>query len=570
MARASFTLRKTTSDFGSYASYPPSSDGTASSVGLPIRTDDDSFLRADDLQIAVPLVEVIPGGNEWSTVGFFTVEAVDYRAVSVSWGLPLATTLTTTPQATRVVLAYSPYGEPATIPEGSTLVDSADSSGTLIHDVDPGAWAYYTLFVKYESTAGDEYFEPAASLSVLTPSDLGSTNALYSKIPTYYREQDEALDAGAGGPLYRYLSVIGWDVDRLRTLIDFLMSSKDPQQANSQTLDLIASDLGLDLLSQELGAVRLRALINDIGTLRRSNGLPTALTAALTALTGSVVTLDGSTIRVQPQRVNYVWDPMVTSVGNNADGGTPFSSYVENIDGGVVTTTTWDPTGPYGSPVDGGAPNTAFADTGIWGMVPDPLSVNSYIARTLSASVPIAADDVFYFSIHNQGQEVITSVTLERIIGGNRLAVDTATTPQLVGSRKYWRLVIPSEEPFGLAAIKITYALPQGSDPTLQNVLPGMMLLEKNFIGNYFDGNTVRGGWVAGSPSISDFRWLGTENDSFSVYSENYQKTASVVRRLLPSLLPVTRLVTSGTVYSNRPVDVTSYTITYNYIPGFS
>lgn len=570
MARASFTLRKTTGDFGSYVAYPPSSDGTASTVGLSIRTDDDSFLRADDLQVAAPLVEVIPGGNEWSTVGFFNVEVLDYTAVRITWGLPLATTLTGTPQATTVVLTYSPQGEPATIPEGSTLFEGADDSGTYVHDVEAGAWAYYTLFVKYESNAGDAYYEPAASLSVLTPKDTGSTNNLFSKIPMYYRSLDSELDVGNGGPLYRYLSVIGWDVDRFKTLVDYLVSCKDPQYANSQTLDLLASDLGVDILSQELGAARLRSFLNDIGALRRSNGITTSLIAALTALTGSIVTLNGSNIRVQPQRVNYVWDPMITSVGNNADGGIPSSAYTENIDGGVVTTTSWDPTGPFGSPVDGGAPNTAFSNTGTWGSVPDPLSVNSYIARTLGASVPFVADDVFYFSVHNQGQDVITSVALERIVGGSRFNVVESTSPQVVGDRKYWRLAVPSGESPGVAAIKFTYALSGGADPTLQNVIPGNLLLEKNVIGNYFDGNTVRGGWITGSPSISDFRWLGTENDSFSVYSENYQKTASVVSRLLPSLLPVTRLVTSGTVYSHRPISVDTYTLTYNYIPGFS
>lgn len=669
MARASFTLRKTTSDYGSYTSYPPSSDGTAATVGLVNRPDDDSFLRADDLQVAAPLVEVIPGGNEWATVGYFNVNVLDYREVRIAWGVPLATTLTGTPQATRIVLTYSKQGEPSTIPEGVTLVDSTDGTGTYIHDAEPGEWAYYTLFVKYESNAGDEYYEPAASLSVLTPNELDSTNSLYSKIPFYYRGLDSELDEGGGGPLYRYLSVIGWDVDRVRTLIDFLMSCKDPQKANGQTLDLIASDLGLDIMSQELGAARLRAVLNDIGALRRSTGLSTALTAAITALTGSVVTMSGSTIRVHPQRVNFIVDPMLTSTGANADGGVPSSSFNEIIDGGVPNTTVFDPPGPYGSPVDGGAPGTVFTETGVWSSVINPVEVNEYVARTLGAAVPVFPGDVFYFSIHNNSQETVTNVALDAIAGSVRSEIVQSDTPIRIGSTKYWKMEIPADfevelpavssatisgttgiltfssphnlnesliqngmqltlsgfnppgwngtfsvvavpspttvqlqfatpsilyeaplwvdvteaitlpgpgvAPFGtvtvnraLAAVRFHYS-PKG-DTSLTTAIGGNLLLEKNYIGSYFDGNTVRGGWVTGNPSISDFRWLGTENNSFSVYSENYQKTASVVSRLLPSLLPVTRLVTSGTVYSNRLVNVTTYTLSYNYIPGYS
>jgi len=651
MARASFILRKTDTDKGSYVAYPPSSDGTASAQGLTIRSSDDTYLRADDLQIAPILTTVIPGGNEWATAGYFTVDAIDYESVQIAWGVPLATTLTSVPQATQVVIVYSPQGEPSTISEGSVLVETSTSDGSYVHTTPSGEWAYYTLFVKYQSSLGDLYYEPAAYLSTLVPLSYGSSDSLYAKVPAYYRLQDDKLNQGNGGPLYRYLALVGWDVDKFRTLIDYFVSCHDPQIANSQALDLLANDLGIDLLSSELGAARLRALLNDVGTLRRSGGVTSTVTNALSAITGAVVTINGNNIRIAPQRINFITDPMLRSVGSNVDGGLPASTYSESIDGGQANTATFDPSGPYGSPVDGGStPNPTYSEDGVWSSTINPIAVNEYIARTLSASVPVFTGDVFYFSVHNPKQSVVTKVALDYILSSTRVSIVEVNTSATYGSQKYWKLTVPDDfaatlptvtaatasgsvgtltfdaphnitaglidtelsvtlsgftpnwngtfpvvsapspttltitldsspgnatAPYGtvtspatLASVRFHYSA--ADDPTLNVAVGGNLLLEKNFVGSYFDGDSVRGGWVVGGPSISDFRWLGAENGSFSIYSENYQRTVHVVRRLLPSLLPVNRLITSGIAYSNRTPTVTQYTVVNNFIFGYS
>jgi hypothetical protein len=668
MARASFVLRSESTDKGSYLAYPPAS----ASAGLAERTDDDTYLKADDFQVVTAITTVVPGGNQWSAVGFFNVEPIEYDRMRISWGIPLATSVTAITQPVQALIVYSPQGEPATVNEGFALVETTSTDGEFYHDVTPGEWAYYTVFIKYQDNGGTLYYEPAAALSALAPKNYGSSDAMYSRIPAYYRLQDDYLNAGDGGPLYKYLSLIGWDVDRFKTLLDYMISCKDPQVANSQTLDLLASDLGVDLTSEELGAARLRALLNDIGYLRRSNGTATTLLSTVSALTGSIVTQSGTNIRIQPQRVNYVWNPTLTSVGTlGADGGLPDSSYSESIDGGVPnsasTPAAWGSNTPYGEPpnnrpVDGGSPSTSFVGSGVWFYT--PVGVTE-VLRTTSASVPVVAGDTLYFSCHSTGQDAINSFALEYLQGTNRVVIgNEVTTPQTSGTRKYWRLNVPSDftatlptvssvtgatttsvtitfsSPHGvssglvnnglqvsfagfsggaasvgtnwattvpvasvtsntmtvtfpsgpgvpstlgtvastaiLAAIKVVYTPPGTSTQDPKSVLGGSLLLEKNYIGSYFDGSTRRGGVVRQGGSIFDHRWLqpANPNNSFSIYTENYQKTRFVTTRLLQTMLPVTNVVPIGTtLFSNRTATYTGSSprnLVWDYIPNYS
>ncbi|NDC89201.1 MAG: hypothetical protein EB075_10425, partial [Bacteroidetes bacterium] len=90
------------------------------------------------------------------------------------------------------------------------------------------------------------------------------------------------------------------------------------------------------------------------------------------------------------------------------------------------------------------------------------------------------------------------------------------------------------------------------------------LLVERNRIGNYFDGSFANGGWIsnpAGTARTGDYNWSsegensGNPFDSISVYTEDYQRTRSALSNVFNFLLPVTL-----TDY---------YTVTsYNAIPG--
>lgn len=310
MARVSFVVRNTSAASGSFLRYP---DGSASVSLFPSRTDYDSSLRADGFQLA-------PASTGVST---FSVDAITYGKSLLTWTAPIVA-VSTSPLPTSVQIVYSPQGAPQTVASGTVLVDTSLSSGTYSHtDLPSGKWAYYSLFIHYTSTSGDDYYVKSAELEILIPTDYGSTIKLWDQLPSFVKSQDIALgdfnfssDIGqthgdAVGPLFKYLSIIGYDMDYMRTLIDYHMVSHDPNEAESEALNQLAITMGIPLTSGQLGSSRLRSILDNIGIYRRAKGTPAAVNLMLGAVSGSNSTYNATTHKytIQSQRANYVTVP---------------------------------------------------------------------------------------------------------------------------------------------------------------------------------------------------------------------------------------------------------------------
>jgi hypothetical protein len=664
MARKSFTLRNTESFGGSYVQYDSAGFG-ASTFGASA-----TYIKGNDVQIAPLLDTQITAGGKLSNAAFFEAYAYDYQSVVLNWGLTLydATSL---PKPYSVHIVYSSTGCPDTIAEGIRIVDTRNIE-EFRHVGITNDWAYYTMFIRYLSNSGDDYYEQVAKLEVLIPNDYDSTEDLYSKIPVYYQNQDELTN----GDLKKYLSIFGWELDKIRTTLDFSMSMKDPFVGNEETLNYLAQDMGVPLTTYDLGSQRLRELLKTVSTTRRNNGSPNAIEKYLEAICGSNVDINSNdkTIKVYSERVNLLKDPrFANGVSAGIDGGYPSSSYSGVIyDNGSASTSAF--TSP---PLDGGTPSsvltsatpttqswvnfspagntgTSVLETGgitytvsnavyssassgtftyttsvphnftsgdlvdIAGVTPSGynkakqsvivLSTTSFktiaqgstpgtfsTAGTAAKSysyVNVIGGETFYFSTSIPGsasgvkdvQGSIKSVSFYPI-GGAGAASATAivvdTVPQVFGSTNFWRLEIPSTvTSYTKATLSIEYYNTfKGQSISYDDF--AYALLERDYIGTYFDGNTVEGGWLLSglsTGSISDYRWLGAKNNSYSVYSANWKKTQQVVSRFLQSVLPVPELLTSGTLYSNGYYKNTSnvisktptykYAVTYDVIPG--
>lgn len=281
MARKSFTFKRSTAgSAGSYLQADPA-----------LLVDDDSALRGDEY-VVVP-AEPVGAGAEV----LFSAYPTDYNAVRLEWAIStdLATTLTATPQATRLLIVYSFTGYPQTVQDGVVLTAPATTSGTFDHvGLMSGKWAYYSLFVEYNSTSIRTWFELIGSIETLVPNNLGSTEDLWKRIPAHYRMQDSQLvenplDEESKGPLYRALSVFGWDIDRIRTLTDFQMSARDPELSEVEVLNALAYELGSPLTVEDLGPTRLRNLLRNVRINNSIKGTKEGVRQTLTAVTGSPV-----------------------------------------------------------------------------------------------------------------------------------------------------------------------------------------------------------------------------------------------------------------------------------------
>ena len=591
MARASFRLRKTTFDEGSYLQYP------LNTSGFPARTDNDNYLRADDLLLA-------PTTSGFSTEeGTFEATVLDYNAVEVKWNVLLEQSLGTVPVPYQAIIKYNNDGFAQSINVGETLSESTRSE-SLIHEIPEGTlWAYYTLFIRYVSTSlpasvsppvyDDDYYEPVANVKVIMPTNYGSTDDLYKRIPEYYRWLDhQGVKDQTEGPLYRFLSIFGWDLDKIRTRLDYIISIKDPQIADQEALDALAKDFGIDLQSHELGAQRVRSLIDAIGEIRRGKGTLDIVERTLKSLTGCNVEYTPFTgqLVVYAQRANLILDPRVVSgIVGSIDGGKPSSTYGENyvLDAGELDEI------QDGGVYDGGdTPNPDYTGGGTlslvggWQTYPDFANPGVDILERVTPELILGEGETVYFSAHcsPEVQNNIVGVSLYRnsySAGSSELIADSTSTSQ-VGNTRYWRLDIPGTSgDLSVMNLVIKFAdIPDYSVADLDK-----LLLERDNIGEYFDGDSVLGSWIVnGSGSVSDYAWsddptyffpgAGGPNASPSVYTENFQKMKTIVTSLIPSILPVTELLdyfSTGTkVYSNRPVTGNlRYNLRFNAIPGY-
>ncbi len=550
MARVSFTLRRTSgSDYGSYLRYDDAlvyetsgPGGTAGSAGS--RLDYDSALRSDGLQLA-------PVEFEDS---FFSGTSVCYGEVSLEWAVNIATSLSAEPQVMGIVLVYSDQGEPQTIASGQILVESSDTFSYEHTGLREGRWAYYSLFVNYRSAGGDNYFERVASLDVIVPKNYQSNLMLWNRIPEYYRVQDIALgdleyNPCVGntipgvpvGPLFKMLSVIGFDIDRIRTLLDYVMVAKDPSIANTETLDALSEQMATILKSSDLGAARLRHLLADVGFFRRTKGTLSGTYLFAKAVSGCDIEIDtvNAEITVYSQRVNYITSPQDPSTiveyraAHVSEETTPLpfsdGTYSGSDDEIVYTGTTFTNTGD---------------DFGIG--VTDVLIL-------VDSAIPVKREgnERVMFSVHSGvGTSGIKWVRLVNAFG-TQLAIQH--TPIVVDGVEVFEVTVPGASAGGWTNTYVELLVDQQAAPQFDL---SSVLAERNHIGGYFDGDTVRGGWLVDSSSVSDYRWSGSANNSASIFAEDYERTKGIVQQLLFEVMPIT--------------EADKYEIVaFNAIPGF-
>jgi len=291
MPRKSFTFKSTGASAGSFLQQLPATLGV----------DDDSALRGD-------FYTSVPASNTTADLTF-DADPQTYTSALLTWGSTsnFATSLTGVPQVTTLLIVYSASGYPQTVQDGVVVVTTTDASGSFTHtNIPSGKWAYYSLFVLYEVAplAGRSWYERLGSLEVQIPYDYGSTDDLWKRIPRYYRQQDDILsgdeDDSTRGPLYRMLDVFGWDINRIRTLTDHQMVTKDPDLAEVEVLDALAFEVGCPLTVNDLGPSRLRNLLHNVRINNATKGTISGIQQTLSAVAGAPVEINP----LRPERLS--------------------------------------------------------------------------------------------------------------------------------------------------------------------------------------------------------------------------------------------------------------------------
>lgn len=574
--------------------------------------------------------------DDGANVGFLDVTAPCYGEVNVEWDVstlevideatvvPWTNDTSAPVTPTEVVIVYSLEGVPQTVLSGDVIFRGPNVGSTTQNLLPTGRWAYYSMFLRYtDLTTGGSYYERVASTGVIPAVDYGSTQQLWQRIPLHYRFLDEelatplpegAICGYAGqrfGPLYKFLSVIGFEMDRIRTLTDAFVVAKDPFLGSPRSLDLTAQVLGVPVQSFDLGDQRLRRLLNSIGFLRRSKGTLESLRLYLTSFIGTDLSIFANgEIRIHSQRVNYVpnpktlgaspsfaWRPALFSevsdprpfdyLQNQVTGDPLLDPYVTYFDEFEYVNGAWkfiddhvDNTSNFEliSSILGAIQEADLTTDDLVALLADTdqqliaeyIDDRSFLMGQLwkfDLEIPVRNGDRVVFSTRGLGSDQVVWARLVNaddgtIMGTGRsvdLTADDNSALLTDLDEPMFDFVPDPINPIGVPDLGNYVEMPVFVDEQrtttkdgwikvnveiLVDLRPGpfsgdLMLAERNYFGPYFDGDMIFGGWFNGDPSVSDFRWEGTPDDSRSLYTEDYERTRQYVDLVYKQLLPI-------------------------------
>jgi len=322
MGRVSFRLRRDSSISGetvNAGSFNRGGQQWQSVADVSVTNqDNDRAIRSRNLVLAF----------DSSEESFLEAISVDYNTNIIAWSV------STTPTTVSLIptngsgliglkLVYSPTGYPEAADDGIVVyeeynVDPASGRNiafqTISHqDTPTGSWGYYSLFGRYYQDvggaigSGSYWFEKFASVECLTPNNYGSTQLLWNRFPLYYRESDIT------GDLAKFINIFGFEIDRTRTLIQSVIHGHDPLLAEAEGTEQLARLVGLEVGVDDIGVTRTRALLHDIGFLRRRKGTATGIIGYLRAISGADVDFQlvagDYRATVYAQRANLIGDP---------------------------------------------------------------------------------------------------------------------------------------------------------------------------------------------------------------------------------------------------------------------
>jgi hypothetical protein len=568
MAYTSFTLRKT-------------SDGS----NLRKNSALDNALRSDGISIENIVSTFTTGTNT------FSANIISNGTVRLSWTLAEAlveiVTSGVAPTELRIISSFS--GEPTTIRDGS-LVQTITSQNTFntyddVPVVQQGRWVYYSLFAKYNSTT-DYWYERVATLYVQIPISYGSVEGMWQHIPEYYRTLDYNQPDLENGytPLYAFLELFGNEVDRTRTLIESVALSNDPELAVTPALQQLAKEVGLEVTTDDLGTSKVRALLNNIGTLRQQKGTIGNICSYISALTGCRVEYKYDNALPKPhvfnvyaQRINFISDPefvdttiTTTTATVTKSSSTLYAKRQLTSTWGVIT---------YGSDVIG-ASNPVITKVG--NSINVQMPSGSYATRTVllypRIPFPYLGTETYGTSYDYSGTSGASFSALHTSTNTVRTTWETTTTwPASLFADDAWYTspkytfnslsYRPSLEytPSTTGASATVSSIPVLVFEMAPNssITIGNWLFEPATDGDYFSGNTRDGGYVPiqtgtlGGGTF-DYYWDtsgGGANNSYSYYLLDHERTIKTTERVIGQyIVPVTM--------------VEDYTLEWDYYSG--
>jgi len=218
-----------------------------------------------------------PEFNPGFDVDSFSARSINYRTIELTWNQP-------TGEIEGFRLLKSPYGYPSSETDGLILIDSVTPESSFQDSgVRPGEIYYYAIYIKISGV-----WVPAAYTSCLHIVDHNSGAWLWSRLPIHYRMlrgSQLTLEAPDNVELAKFMAVIGWGLDRVRTSIQAARFAADPHVTHIDLVDNIIAQLGFPEYPG-IQALRKRSLAKEGAAIAATRGTQATIEAAGKIISG--------------------------------------------------------------------------------------------------------------------------------------------------------------------------------------------------------------------------------------------------------------------------------------------
>lgn len=174
----------------------------------------------------------------------------------------------------------------------TTNTNDAITTGALNALTDDGLGGGFYYYTMFGWSATNSIWIRCTDLIALVPLQWGYGWRLYHLLPMAYRDADIVLVDpynpwpvdNPTPPLQRYLQLVGFQLDFIRTELESLMSINDVQHCSGALLPLMAQQLGLPH-EPEVGMQQERQLVQNAIHLYKQKGSPRGITETTSILT---------------------------------------------------------------------------------------------------------------------------------------------------------------------------------------------------------------------------------------------------------------------------------------------
>lgn len=239
-----------------------------------------------------------------------------YGQVRIEWTPPLG-------DWTRVRLNRRYTGFPVSSPDGTIVHESARGEGVNVvidADLPEGVAVYYTLFVLSQS---EVWFRAGQAWSMVVE-DHGFHGLLLDALPDGAVNADyEAsllLSEDRKYPLRRFMEVLGFELDRAKSVMGPLQHLYDPEQTPAVGVPFLVQQFGINP-EPSIGITRLRSLAANAAYLNAKRGTQPGVEALASAFTGwgATVTM-GSNLMLREDTATWSLDGTATFLPDDAPG----------------------------------------------------------------------------------------------------------------------------------------------------------------------------------------------------------------------------------------------------------